>query len=86
MRNPGGKVLRISPLRGERFWEITALVRRKERPTVIQLRQIYGDLRKAARVIKADLGTDTVFGARAFADLVVAGRLSAEKRIGSRRP
>lgn len=66
-----------------------ALARTRHRPTVRELRAIYGDLRKAATVIRRDLQTRSLFEARAFADLVVAARLSAEERIaslGRRRP
>jgi len=62
-----------------------ALIRSKHRPTMAQLESIYHDLRKAARVLKRDLRTDTLFEARAFRDLVVAARLGAGNRIPSLR-
>jgi len=59
-----------------------ALVRIRHRPTVAQLRVIYEDLRAA---IKRDLHTTNLFEARAFKELVVAARISAENRIPSLR-
>jgi hypothetical protein len=62
-----------------------ALLRRRHRPTPAQLREIYDDLCKAARTIKRDLGGGSLFEARAFRELVVAARFSAQNRIPSLR-
>ena len=58
-----------------------ALTRTRHRPTVTELAAILGDLKEAARKIKRDLHTGSLFEARPFSDLVVAARLSARKRI-----
>src|SRR5712691_3156155 len=62
-----------------------ALVRIRHRPTIAQLRVIYEDLRAAALAIGRDLHTTNLFEARAFKELVVAARISAENRIPSLR-
>ena len=62
-----------------------ALTRRKHRPTVKELENIYDDLKKATIVIKRDLKTDSLFDARPFADLVVCAQISATGRITSLR-
>lgn len=67
-----------------------ALVPRRQRPTVAELRAIYNDLRRAARVIERESGTHSLFEARSCRDLVVTARLSAQRRIAAlsrrRRP
>jgi len=62
-----------------------ALVRSRHRPKLRELENIYSDLKRAAAVIKRDLRTPSLFEARAFSDLVIAARISAEKRIASLR-
>lgn len=60
-----------------------ALVRSRHQPTVNQLERVYADLRTAARRLKRELRTDSLFEARPFHDLVVAATRSAENTIGS---
>ncbi|PYM82730.1 MAG: hypothetical protein DME09_13275 [Candidatus Rokuibacteriota bacterium] len=62
-----------------------ALVRMRHRPTVSQLRATDRDLRAAVVAIRRDLRTGTMFEARAFKELVVAARVSAENRVPSLR-
>ena len=62
-----------------------ALVRRRHRPTVAELSAVYRDVRRAARVVRRDLRTQSLFEARSFDELVMAGRISAERRIPSLR-
>jgi len=62
-----------------------ALVRRRHRPTAAQLRDVYEDVRRAARTIRRELQTDDLVEARAFDELTVAGRASAKARIPSLR-
>ena len=58
-----------------------ALVRRRHRPTAAELNAVYQDVRRAAKAIRRDLRTTNLFEARSFDELVVAGRISAERRI-----
>jgi hypothetical protein len=58
-----------------------ALVRRRHRPTMGQLRDVYEDVCRAAATIRRDLRTDGLFEARAFDELLVASRISAQRRI-----
>ena len=58
-----------------------ALIRHRHRPIVGQLRAVYDDVRRAAAAIRRDARTDTLFGARAFDELAIAGRISAQRRI-----
>jgi hypothetical protein len=58
-----------------------AFVRRRHRPTSAQLRDVYEDVSRAATAIRHQLRADTLFGARAFDELAVAGRISAQRRI-----
>lgn len=46
-----------------------ALVRRRQRPTLAELRAIYNDLKVAARVIKRQLGTESLFEHGRFENL-----------------
>jgi hypothetical protein len=62
---------------------INALARSQHRPTVVDLKAIYGDVRKAARTIQRDLVTESLYDARPFQDLVVAASMSARRRIAS---
>jgi hypothetical protein len=62
-----------------------ALVRRRHRPTAAELSAVYQDVRRAAKAVRRDLRTTSLFEARAFDELVVAGRISAERRIPSLR-
>jgi hypothetical protein len=62
-----------------------ALVRRRHRPTVAELSAVYRDVRRSARVVRRDLRTQSLFEARSFDELVMAGRISAERRIPSLR-
>lgn len=62
-----------------------ALTRTRHRPTLPQLEGIYRHLKQAAAVIKRALGTDTLFEARPFHDLVIAARASAARHIPSLR-
>ena len=62
-----------------------ALVRRRHRPTSGELSAVYQDVRRSARAIRRDLRTGSLFEARSFDELVVTGRISAEKRIPSLR-
>jgi hypothetical protein len=62
-----------------------ALVRRRHRPTAAELSAVYRDVRRSATTVRRDLRTRSLFEARSFDELVVAGRISAEKRIPSLR-
>ena len=62
-----------------------ALVRRRHRPTAAELSAVYRDVRRSATTVRPDLRTRSLFEARSFDELVVAGRISAEKRIPSSR-
>jgi hypothetical protein len=57
------------------------LARSRHRPTVAEMEQIYGYLKKAAGAIKENLRTDSLYGARPFKDLVVTARLIARSQI-----
>ena len=59
-----------------------ALVRQHERPSARQLNDVYEDVCRAGREIRRDLQVDNLFDARAFDELVLAGRISASRRIG----
>ena len=63
-----------------------ALARSRHRPTVAELEQIYADLVTAAGAIKKSLGTDSLYSARPFKELVVVARISARQRITSLGP
>lgn len=60
-----------------------ALSRSHHRPTVVELETIFIDLKKVAVEIKRDLQTNSLFGARAFRDLVVVAQRRAKKRVAS---
>ena len=62
-----------------------ALIRRRHRPTAVELNAVYQDVRRAAKTVRHDLRTTSPFEARSFDELVVAGRISAERRIPSLR-
>jgi hypothetical protein len=62
-----------------------ALVRRRHRPTAAQLNEIYQDLRRSAKAVRRDLRVGSLFEARSFDELVVAGRISAERRLSPLR-
>ncbi len=53
-----------------------ALTRSRHRPTLVELRNIYHDLKKAAAITKK--GGADLFAARSFADLVIAAKASAD--------
>jgi hypothetical protein len=60
-----------------------ALVRSRHQPTIAQLEQIYAELRRAARALKRELQTESLFEARPFHDLVVAATRSAQNTLGT---
>lgn len=60
-----------------------ALVRSRYQPTVAQLEKVYDDLKEAVPTLKRELRTDSLFEARPFHDLVVAGARSAGRIIAS---
>jgi hypothetical protein len=62
-----------------------ALSRTKNQPTLNELQAIYGDLIKAARAIKIDLGGGSLFEASPFKQLVILAGMSAKERIASLR-
>ncbi len=62
-----------------------ALIRTRHRPTVIELEAILGDLKKAAVKIKRTLGTKSLFGSRAFEDLVYVAGVISRRHIPSLR-
>lgn len=62
---------------------MNALVRRRERPSLKELELTYNDVRRAAAVIRRVLRTDTLFGAHAFKEVVVAATRSARNRIAA---
>jgi hypothetical protein len=62
-----------------------ALVRRRHRPTIAELGAVYQDVRRSARAVRRDLRTTSLFEARSFDEIVVASRISAERRIPSLR-
>lgn len=62
-----------------------ALIRRRHRPTGAQLKGVYEDVRRAAKAIRHRLQTNDLFEARAFDELIMAGRVSAETSIPSLR-
>ena len=55
------------------------------RPTAAELNAVYQDVRRAANAVRRDLRRTSLFDARSFDELVVAGRISAERRIPSLR-
>ena len=60
-----------------------ALIRTKHRPTVIELEAILSDLRKVSVKIKRKLRTQSLFGSRAFEELVFAAGDSAHRHVAS---
>ena len=62
-----------------------ALVRRRHRPSAAQLRAVYEDVCHTAQTIRSKFRIDSLFEARAFDELIMAGRLSAETSIPSLR-
>ncbi|HET9268795.1 MAG TPA: hypothetical protein VFO31_11555 [Vicinamibacterales bacterium] len=58
-----------------------ALVRRRDRPSAQQLNEVYEDVCRAAREIRRSLHASNLFDARAFDELVIAGRISAHRRM-----
>ena len=61
------------------------LIRTKHRPTVVELEAILTDLKKAAARIKRGLPTKSLFGSRAFEDLVLAAQRIARTHVASLR-
>ena len=61
------------------------LARSRHRPTVVDLERVYRDLRQAGEALKRQLRTPSLFHPRPFRQLVIAGQLSAVKRIASLR-
>jgi hypothetical protein len=61
------------------------LIRRRHRPTVIELEAILLDLEKAAVKIKSALRSKSLFTARAFEDLVLAAGKIAPSHVASLR-
>jgi hypothetical protein len=62
-----------------------ALIRTKHRPSVIELEAILGDLTKVSVKIKRKLRTTSLFGSRAFEELVFAATESAHIHVASLR-
>jgi hypothetical protein len=62
-----------------------ALTRMRHRPTVIELEAILGDLIKVSVKIKRELRTRSLFGSRAFEDLVLAAQRIARTHVASLR-
>jgi len=60
-----------------------ALARSNHKPTVLELKAIYRDVKRAAATIKHELATHTLFDTRPFLDLVLAASISAKRRISS---
>ena len=56
-------------------------VRSRNQPTARELGLIFADLKRTSEIIKENLGTDSLFGARAFHDLVIAARAIARERL-----
>jgi hypothetical protein len=52
---------------------------------VLELRAIYRDIRRDARIIQRDMATHSLYDTRPFQDLVIAASVSARRRIGSLR-
>jgi hypothetical protein len=68
------------------FRQLTnALARTRHRPTVRELQAIYRELKRAARSIKHELATDTLFDTRPFLELVSVASIIAERHIASLR-
>jgi hypothetical protein len=57
-------------------------VREKRRPTVTQMRRIYSSVKKNLPLILRDAGARSPFEARAFSDLRVLARESANRYVG----
>lgn len=55
--------------------------RSRNQPTARELGLIFADLKRTSAIIKESLGTDSLFGARAFHDLVIAARAIARERL-----
>jgi len=62
-----------------------ALIRTRHRPTVVELEAILSDLKKVAVKIKRGLRTKSLFGSRAFVDLVLAAQRIAITHVASLR-
>src|SRR6267378_8618625 len=60
-------------------------VRRHADDVRVERGVVYQDVRRSATAVRRDLRSRSLFEARAFDELVVAGRISAEKRIPSLR-
>ena len=58
-----------------------AFVRRRQQPTVTQMWQVYGVLRKALKPILRDAGAHDVYSARVFQDLCVMAARAAERVV-----
>ena len=56
-------------------------VRSKNQPTARELGLIFTDLKKTSKIIKRNLNSDSLFGARAFHDLVIAARAIAHEGL-----
>ena len=68
------------------FQQLTnVLIRRRHRPTVIELEAILGELEEGAIKIERALRTKSLFGARAFEDLVFAAGKIAPSHVASLR-
>jgi hypothetical protein len=52
---------------------------------VLELRAIYRDIRKDARIIQRDMATHSLYDTRPFQDLVIAASVSARRPIASLR-
>jgi hypothetical protein len=64
-------------------WRMHSCVRGPGRAP--QLNDVYEDVCRAAQTIRRDLHADSLFDARAFDELVVAGRISAHRRVPALR-
>jgi hypothetical protein len=58
-----------------------SLVRRKHQPTMLELRQIFSDLKRASSKLKREHGTSTLYDSRMFRELVVLAREASKLRI-----
>ncbi|MEK6711202.1 MAG: hypothetical protein AABZ64_11560 [Nitrospinota bacterium] len=56
-------------------------VRSKNQPTARELGLIFTDLKKTSEIIKENLNSNSLFGARAFHDLVIAARTIAREKL-----
>jgi len=62
---------------------LNALIRRRQNPTFAELKRAFAILKKSSLEIKRELGTNSLYGSRAFKELCIAAVRSAQKAMAA---